>query len=383
MRRNEAFMVIKNILRNIQPVIMGEDSFPVIVSNVGITARDESFHDEAAKATAAVKAGADIISDLSMVPNISELHKWYVDNVDCPLSCVAVYETYLKTQHKKVDSNQFIKDFEEQAIRGVDLITLHATVHKNDIDLIRSSQRLIPVTSRGGTMMLDCMIRNGYENPYYEFFDEVLKIALKYHVCISLGPMYRPASVWDCACQNELHLLEIERMADLVKKAQHVGVGIAVEGIGHAPISQIPSLVLKSKHKCNNAPYRVLSVATDVAMGFDHISSAIASAVAVQYGADSITCVTRDEHLGKPSVNSIIESVYAARVAAEVGYRSRKGTFPLDYSVSSARRNMGCHASSDAFMFSELIPAFPSENRDKKSCGMCGDYCPFMLLDNM
>ena len=376
-------MVIKNILRNIQEVVVGEDTYPKIVSNVGLTSNDESFSEEKEKAIAAVKAGADIISDLSLVSNLSEVHQWYTENIDRPISCVAAYETFLKVAQKKANAEEFIRDFENQAKRGIDLITLHATVRRNDLELIRSSERLIPTTSRGGAMVLDCMIRNGYDNPYAEFFDDILKIAQKYHVCISLGPTFRPASVWDCIYQNDLHLLEIDRMATLAKKAMELGVGIAIEGIGHAPINVIPALVSEAKTKCHNAPYRVLSVATDIAMGFDHVSSAISSAIAVQYGADSITCVTRNEHIGKPSLASVVESVYSARIAAEVGFRSRKGEFPLDYKVSAARRDMGCHATCTAFLFPELIQSIPPKEEYGKSCGMCGDYCPFLLIDNM
>ena len=227
--------------------------------------------------------------------------------------------------------------------------------------------------------MLRCLQQYGYENPYDVFFDDILKIAKKYDVCLSLGPTYRPGSVWDCQNNNELHLTELARMGELVRKADAAGVGIAVEGIGHAPLNAIENLIAKAKKLCNGAPYRVLTVSTDTAMGYDHISSAIASAVAVQHGADSITCVTRSEHLGLPSVQDIRESVICARIAAESGYRARTKEFPLDYLVSSARREFGCGARSEGFMFMDELACVDRGEHKGKSCGMCGDFCPFLI----
>ena len=375
-------MVIKNRMRNIRPVIMGGDAYPVIVSNVGVSSLSEDFFEEQKKAIAAVNAGADIISDLSMARNVESIHNWYVENIDKPVSCVSIYETFL--MEKPISEDRFIRVFEEQAKRGIDIITLHATVFRGDIELIKESNRLIPSTSRGGAMVLDCLWKGSFENPYYSYFDEILKIAKKYNVCLSLGPAFRPASVWDCANHNELHLIELKRMSKLTEQAKREGVGIAVEGIGHAPINLIPSLVRYAKEICQGAAYRVLTVSTDIAMGFDHISSAISSAIAVQYGADSITCVTRNEHIGKPTLNNIVESVKSAKVAAETGYRARKDDFPLDYNVSLARRQMGCHAECSSFLFKELnLSNFSAKGGFVKSCGMCKDYCPFLIIDNI
>lgn len=380
------FMIIKNKLRDIAPVIMDSNSFPVIVSNIGISSPNDELSIELLKAKTAINAGADIISDLSLTTNIAEIQKKYLDNIHKPFSSVSVYETYCKFQEGILPSlspESFICDFENQAMRGIDLITLHASVFKDDINLIKSSKRLIPTTSRGGTMMLHCLCAFGYENPYYVYFDDILNIAKKYNVCISLGPVYRPGSVWDCQMENSLHIIELSRMGQLVNRANAAGVGIAVEGIGHAPLNMIPPLISRAKDICGNIPYRVLTVSTDIAMGYDHISSAIASAVAVQNGADSITCVTRSEHLGLPSIEDIYESVVCARIAAESGFRARQHDFPLDYAASLARRQSGCYAVSEGFMFINEIAKIDRGKHMGKSCGMCGQYCPFLILDNI
>lgn len=382
--RGKVSMKIKNTIRTITPVTMDSDHFPVVVSNIGISSRDDDLSVEIIKAKTAIDAGADIISDLSLVENVAEVQKRYLDIINVPFSAVSIYETFCKNIGKrKLVAEDFIVDFEKQAMRGIDLLTLHATVFKEDMRLIEASKRHIPTTSRGGVMMLRCLQRYGYENPYYEYFDDVLKIAKKYDICLSLGPMYRPGSVWDCQYENNLHFVELSRMGELVGKANAANVGIAIEGIGHAPLNVIPSLISEAKKVCSEAPYRVLTVSTDTAMGYDHISSAIASSVAVQYGADSITCVTRSEHLGLPTIEDIRESVICARIAAESGYRARKKEFPLDYLASSARSKFGCGAMSEGFMFmDELITINRGEHKGQ-SCGMCGDFCPFLILDEM
>lgn len=376
-------MIIKNKLRDIVPVTMDSDHFPVVVSNIGISSGgDPSVEIE--KARTAINAGTDIISDLSLVENIGEIQKRYLDTFNVPFSSVSVYETFCRGFGKsKLAANDFILDFEKQVMRGIDLLSLHATVFRSDVELIKLSKRHIPTTSRGGVMMLRCLQQYGYENPYFEFFDDILRIAKKYNVCLSLAPMYRPGSVWDCQYYNDLHLMELARMGELVRKANAVGVGVAVEGIGHAPLNAIANLITEAKKMCDNAPYRVLTVSTDTAMGYDHISSAIASAVAVQNGADSITCVTRSEHLGLPTIQDIRESVICARIAAESGYRARKKEFPLDYLVSSARCAHGCGAMSEGLLFIDELTKISRGEHKGKSCGMCGDFCPFLILDEM
>lgn len=377
-------MKIRNKLRGISPVFMDRNHFPVLVTNVGISSKTDDIEVELKKGKIAIEAGTNVISDLSLIPNPAEFQKRYIDEFNVPFSNVAVYETFCQglNNGKTPSPEQYVRDFEEQAKRGIDLITLHATVSRQDYDSIMQSKRLIPTTSRGGVMVLRNMIDGGYDNPYFTYFDDILDIAEKYSVCLSLGPMFRPASVWDCHYHNSLHTMELERMGELVKKAEKRNVGIAVEGIGHASIADIPNVVGNAMQYCGDAPYRVLTVSTDTAMGFDHVASAIASAVAVQHGASSITCVTRSEHIGLPTIDDIKEAVYSAKIAAESGYRARECQFPADYEVSSSRKEFGCFAKSNAFLFSKDLSKIDNGTHKGKSCGMCGDFCPFLILEN-
>ena len=258
------------------------------------------------------------------------------------------------------------------------MITIHATVFKEDRTLIDNSSRLISTTSRGGMLMLKLMEQNGYENPFYTHFDEILNICKEYDVCLSLGPCYRPASVCDCALNDELILLELERMGELCKKAIDKGVGITIEGIGHAPINMIEPMIKLAKKMCHNVPYRVMTVSTDIALGYDHIASAIASANAVYHGADSVTAVSRSEHLGIPSFEESMEAVKCAKVAIYSGYIARTGDVKRDRIMSNAREKNGCIG----HVPSTLFPNEPlkTNKRKNKACSMCGTYCPLNEL---
>jgi phosphomethylpyrimidine synthase len=368
---------------------MGDSYFPVIFANIGCTLESPgSIEMEVEKAKAAVSFGADVITDLSVGNNIPEIQNRLLDALNVPLSCVTAYELYFyaKLRNMLITKEEILTIFEQELRRGISIITLHATVFLNDIETILHSSRLIPSTSRGGMMMLDILKANKIENPLFEYFDDILRIARKYNACISLGPTYRFGSICDSSINDSLFVLEMNRMALLVKKAQQMNVGIAIEGIGHAPIELIPQIVVKQKASCFGVPYRVMPVATDIALGCDHIASAIASAIAVQHGANSITCITRSEHIGLPTKNDVVEAVVAARTAAYCGYCARTGTHDSDREMSKARTKNGCIGNVDI----SISPATANEiasmmgaSRNSKECSMCGACCPYLIADTL
>jgi phosphomethylpyrimidine synthase len=179
--------------------------------------------------------------------------------------------------------------------------------------------------------------------------------------------------------------MEMTRMAELVKQAQEKNIGIVVEGIGHAPINKIPQIITKSKEICYNAPYRVLTVATDIALGYDHISSAIASAVAVYNGANMITCVSRSEHIGLPSENDLLEAVISSRIAAHCGYSARTNDFSKDMEMSKARNIIGCYGQIEAAIYPHGAEEAIRKNKfdNEKSCSMCGAFCALAANDRL
>ena len=372
-------MLIGSKIRNVKKVELSELAYPVLFAHVGVgdyTDIDLAIEIERKKIKGVLEVGADIICDVSMSDNIPYVHKKLLEGFDVPFGTVSIYEAYISSEKNdlKLAEEEFIRLFKEEVLRGFDIITIHATVFKEDRSLIDSSNRLIPTTSRGGMLMLKMLEANGYENPYFMHFDEILDICKEYDVSLSLGPCYRPASICDCKVDDNLILLELERMGILCKKAIDKGVGITIEGIGHAPLNLIEPMIKLAKDMCHNVPYRVMTVSTDIALGYDHISSAIASANAIYHGADSVTAVTRSEHLGIPTYEEVIEGIKAAKVAIYSGYIARTGDMRRDKIMSKAREASGCIG----HIPSTLFPNEPIKinKRKNKACSMCGPYCP-------
>lgn len=381
-------MYISGNIRNPKKVAFSTSDYPVLFTHVGVGECDdidEAIKVEREKISSAITLGADVICDVSMAYNLEYVHKKLLEGFDVPFGVVTAYEAFINTKDEKLkcDSHLFVELFEEEVKRGFDIITIHATVNKDDRKLIYESNRLISTTSRGGMLLLQMMEANDFENPFVTHYDEILEIAKRNHIWISLGPCYRPASVADCNQNDSLHLLELERMSVLVKKALDKGVNVTIEGIGHAPLNKIGDMIKIAKEKCFNVPYRCMTVSCDVALGFDHISSAISSATAIYQGADSITCVTRSEHIGIPSLEEVKEGVIAAKIAIYSGYIARSNDFSKDIKMSKAREATGCLGHLPSTLFPNQIHEIVSTKdckRSGKSCTMCGEFCPLNKL---
>lgn len=371
---------ISGKIRNVNPIYAGQDYAPIIIASVGASDINDSLSLEVDKAKRAVELGASVVTDHTLLDNIEYVQEKMAQVLSVPFSTISVYEAAVKAKKTNgiIHSQEMLRIIENQARRGIDILTLHATAFKDDVKLLRNTQRVIPCTSRGGTMMLEILNASGEENPFWTCFDDVLNISKQYNLTISLGTCFRPASVYDCANNNELYFLEMQRMGELVRRADNKSVGVIVEGIGHSPLNLIGTIVQKAKELCNNAPYRVLTVATDIALGYDHIASAIASANAVYHGANMVTCVSRSEHLGLPSIDDLSEAIIAAKIAAYSGYSARINDFHRDKKMSIARNQSGCGGQIDAAIYpngaKEALRNRKSVN-GKKECGMCGDFC--------
>lgn len=380
-------MFIGGSIRGVTPVPIGGDSPPVLFVHVGITrefaAQEElaaAIEAEREKIARAVALGAHAVCDVSLNSHGEAIHTALMEGLGVPFGVVSIYETYVRTSRSQVlpTAEEVVADVRRQILRGADLVTLHATVFRHDRGLLEASRRVIPTTSRGGALMLDLLEKCQYENPYYEFFDQILSMCAQYSVAVSLAPTYRPASVADAAEDDTLHLMELGRMSGLVKRARAAGVTIMIEGIGHAALSDIPRLISAARSLCPGAAYRVMPVSTDVAIGYDHISSAIAAAAAVQYGADSITCVTRKEHIGIPALQDTEEGVIAARIAAHSGYIARTGDMSRDIQMSKSRKREGCLGDPAAALFPAQVRR---ELSGQIGCTMCGEFCPLQKMN--
>jgi phosphomethylpyrimidine synthase len=378
---------IGNHQRNTQKYLCGEDEYPLIITSIGISNDNGSFEKELSKARSAVKAGASIINDNSLNGHIYENYKCFLDKLPVPFATVGINSLAKKINSDyEIHKEEFVNNIIQQIKIGIDIITLHATIFKEDIEAINDTSRIIPCTSRGGLLMLNYMRKYNIQNPFWLHFDDILVYAKKYNATISLCVSFRPASVYDCIFHNDLYWIEIQRIAKLIEKAKVMDVNIMVEGIGHCPINLIPNIIRETKKICHNAPYRIMAVSTDIALGFDHISSAIATAIAIESGADVVTCVTRAEHVGLPSSTEIIEAVISAKIAIHSGFIARTNDFQKDINMSKARIGNGCIGEINAAIAPSYAQKSISKHKyfnGKKQCEMCGNNCSLDILERI
>lgn len=379
-------ITIGNVKRA-KKLLAGDGEYPRVLASVGISRPEDSPQTEVEKAKIAQKYGADIVIDHTLTLQNYEVQKQILEETDVPISAIAVYDMAAQSRYGTRDyftAQDVVKGIEQKAKLGLDLMTIHASCLQQDLHFFEKNNRVIPCTSRGGTMVLENMQKTRCENFYYTHFDEILDIAKEYDVTISLGAIYRPANIYDAINENAMYWEEIRRNAELVTMAQAKGVACMVEGIGHCPINLIPEVVKKSKDICK-APYRVLTVSTDSALGFDHVSSAIATATAVMAGADFVTAVSRSEHLGLPTLDDLKEAVITAKIASHSGYIARTGDISLDYSMAKERSEVGCRGSMNASIVPEMTrEALQKHKADQsKKCTMCGDFCALNASDNI
>jgi phosphomethylpyrimidine synthase len=372
---------IRNKLHNVTPKACGEGQSTLIIASIGNSTPDDELATEVEKAKAAQKVGADVVTDHSFYGDIPNYHAALVNNnLDILVSTVGCYEFAAKNpgyNFRDTAEDEAILILEEQAKRGIDIITVHASFKNEHLFLLKQSNRLIPMTSKGGGIVSSYMRSTGRENPYYQYFDRILETFASYKVTLSLGTSFRTATV--CDHWDRLLATEVDTMSELVKRATNMGVNVMVEGMGHVPIDKIPFHVRMTKAICHNVPYRVLPMATDIALGYDHISGAIAGACAVAAGADAITCMSRAEHIGLPTLDEMREAVIASRIAAHCGELVKLQNFSRDHQMSITRWEQGCKGD-------WTVAAYPEGAREALEakgrlddqliqCGMCGAHC--------
>lgn len=382
---NEGRTIGIRCCKNSNPVVYRGEGQPTrILASIGMSFENDTIDVEIDKAKNAILAGAEIITDHSIAGDIPRFQKELISSTNVPISYLTIYELLSrieKSHQYYLDKNMALELIEEQAERGITLLTIHATANRKMIEKHdKISDRTILSTSRGGAAILDILMKTNCENVYWEHFEEICNIAKKYNITLSLGSTYRPASVCDAGENDFLYWEETKLMGKLVGICLQHQVPVMVEGIGHAPIHKIPYIIKESKEICKHVPYRVLSVATDIALGLDHISSAIAISIAALNGADLATCITRSEHLGQPFQEDIIEGILAAKVAAHCADIAKLNNYERDKAMSLARANVGCHGLVEAAINRDVaedsLVRYSKGKRDGEiTCSMCGDRC--------
>ena len=363
--------------KNLNPIGIGEGLRVKVNANIGSSPDKADLDYELEKLRVCIDAKADTVMDLSTGGDIDLIRREIIKNSGIPVGTVPVYQAACNVEDVvELDEKDFVDGIRRHIEDGVDFITIHAGLLKKSIPFIR--RRLIGVVSRGGALVLKWMMHHNSENPLYENFDKILEMARKYDVTLSLGDGLRPGCLKDAT--DEAQISELKVLGELTVRAWDAGVQVMIEGPGHIPLHQIEKNVRLEKEICHGAPFYVLGpLVTDIAPGYDHITSAIGGCLAAFYGADFLCYVTPAEHLGLPNVEEVREGVIAARIAAhaaDIG-RGYNGAIDWDNKMSKARSKLDWKKMLDLSINPEVAKAIRSRctDADEDVCSMCGRFC--------
>ncbi len=373
--------------RNLKPIGIGYGLKVKINANIGTSTLKSDLKTELKKLRVAIEAGADTVMDLSTGGDLDKIRKEIIKNCSIPLGTVPIYQTMIEAGGiKQMSIDVYLKVFEKHAKDGVDFATVHAGVTKRVIPLTK--KRVMKSVSRGGSFLLAWMKYHKKENFLYEHFDEILKIAKKYNVTLSLGDGLRPGCLADAT--DEAQIQELKILGELAKKARRAGVQVMIEGPGHIPLNEIEKNVVLEKKYCNNAPFYVLGpLPTDIATGYDHIACAIGGALAGWKGADFLCYVTPKEHIGLPDVDDVRDGVVITKIAAHIAdiAKGNKEAVRRDLKMAKAREKVDWEKmlkyAIDPKKFIELRREECKKNpqlKKVKYCSMCGPFCVFRIF---
>jgi len=333
------------------------------------------------KKIASIEAyGCDALMDLSTGGDINGMRRLTLEKANIPVGSVPLYQAVVEAIEKRgsivaMTAEDMFNAIEKQAAEGVDFMAIHSAYNLEVIKRLRNTGRVTDVVSRGGAFLTGWMLHNEKENPLYEQYDRLLEILKKYDVTLSLGDAIRPGSTADSLDSAQLQGLIVA--GELVTRAQEAGVQIMVEGPGHVPMNHVEATMLLQKRLCNGAPYFILgTLATDVAPGYDHITSAIGGAIAGTAGADFLCYVTPAEHLGLPNEQDVKEGVIAARIAAHAAdlARGNKQAWAIDLQMAKARTALDEEKQINLALDPEIVRAKLTGGKEHQ-CAVCGPEC--------
>jgi phosphomethylpyrimidine synthase len=332
-------MIIPANIRHVElePICIGIASRCKINANIGNSAMGSNIEQELEKLRAAVKYGADTVMDLSSGGDIHEIREAILRNSSVPVGTVPIYEAIARVSRvRDLTPSLMLEVIEEQAEQGVDYMTIHAGVLCDYIPL--TSKRITGIVSRGGAILAQWMVENNQENFLYTHFEDICKIFQKYDVAFSLGDGLRPGCLADAS--DEAQFAELKTLGELTLKSWEYDVQVMIEGPGHIPMDQIKLQVDKEIELCHEAPFYTLGpLVTDIAPGYDHITSAIGAAMIGWHGASMLCYVTPKEHLGLPNKDDVRQGIIAYKIAAHAAdlARHRPGARDRDDAISYAR----------------------------------------------
>lgn len=369
---NHSFPIVRAIGRGLKTKVN---------ANLGTSGECHSHDLESKKLEAAIKAKTDSIMDLSTGGDLSSLRGFFLEKSPVMVGSVPIYglatEMVCNQQPlDRMDADQLLRSIERQCAEGLDYITVHCGVTLASVGKLEKFERIMPCVSRGGSIHMHWMRKNGKENPLYEYYDDLLEIAHKYDVTLSLGDGFRPGTILDATDGAQIEELMI--LGELAKRAWNRGVQVMIEGPGHVPLQQIQANMMLQKRLCNGAPFYILGpLPTDIAAGYDHITSAIGGAIAGAAGADFICYVTPAEHLGLPNADDVYQGVMAARIAAHVAdiAKGLPGAMEADRRISIARQKLDWDGVIKESLDPDLVRERLQITEDREACTMCGKLC--------
>ena len=356
--------------------------------NLGVSRDCKDYNIEMQKVMSAVNMGAEAIMDLSSHGNTQPFRQKLTHECPVMIGTVPVYDSVIHYQRDlaELTAQDFIDVVRLHAEDGVDFVTLHCGITRKTIEQIRKHKRKMNIVSRGGSLIFAWMEATGNENPFYEFYDEVLAILHEHDVTISLGDAMRPGSSYDATDAGQI--AELIEIGKLTKRAWDAGVQVMVEGPGHMALDEIAANMKLEKRLCHEAPFYVLGpLVTDIAPGYDHITAAIGGAVAAASGADFLCYVTPAEHLRLPDAADVREGLVATKIAAHAADIARgvPGARDRDNRMSDARRRVDWEG-----MFAEALdPARAREYFESAppstegTCTMCGEMCAMRTVNQI
>ncbi|MDD1763866.1 MAG: phosphomethylpyrimidine synthase [Methanobacteriaceae archaeon] len=381
-----------NVNRDTSPLGVGKGLTTKINANVGSSPELEDPLEEVKKALLAVEYGSHTIMDLSTGPKFREVRRAIMDATEVPIGTVPIYQAGIIASKDKgavvdMDEDDMFAAIEEQACEGVDFMTIHCGITRDTVEKVQKSKRTMGIVSRGGAFLAAWIIHNQEENPLFKNYDYLLEIAKEHDVTLSLGDGLRPGCLADAS--DIPQIAELNILGELVQRARAAGVQVMVEGPGHVPLNQIEANMQIQKTVCKEAPFYVLGpIVTDLAPGYDHITSAIGGAIAASSGADFLCYVTPAEHLSIPNLEEVKAGVIASRIAAQaadvaLGIGS---AWEREMAMARARKNFNWEKQFQLAFDSEI----PRKCRERNSsstrdmCTMCGEFCALrMVRDNL
>lgn len=379
---------IVHIKKGMRAFGVGEGLSTKVNVNLGISGDKADAAEEWKKVKIAEDFGADAIMDLSNSGKTRQFRQQLIDETPLMVGTVPMYDAigYMEKPLVKLTKDDLFEVVRAHAEDGVDFMTIHCGINKSVTKTFKETGRLMNIVSRGGSLLFGWMEVTGNENPFYEFYDELLEICHEYDVTISLGDSCRPGCLYDSNDATET--AEMIELGKLCKRAWAAGVQVMVEGPGHMALDEIAANMKLQKRLCHNAPFYVLGpLVTDIGVGYDHITAAIGGAISASSGADFLCYVTPAEHLCLPNAQDVLDGLMATKIAAHAADIAKKvpHTRDMDDKMGQARRKLDW----DAMWKCALDPVTGKKRYEESpaategTCTMCGKMCAVRTVNKI